>query len=532
MCSGGGGGGTTTVQNADPWSGVQPYLKGTSETSRRLKTGVSPIYGGGNALGYNDWLAQNPRDSETGKYPFRGTPESAYLQYQSTNPVRSLLNPESDYETITTGTPGIYPETARVYGDNLKTGYIGQTQGQKDATASAQSWLNYALGGDLYKNAWNTAGEIGTGSYDPRLGSIRGVSAGDVSAQSARAGQGPLDPTTALQRILSGQVDTTGLDALQQAASNRAMVGYGDAVTDAGRMFSEQIAPSIRSGAQLSGQYGGSRQGIAEGVASRGIADQLSRNARDLGLGSMDLGNALYSNAYNTAKNQQYGTANTLNQQATDIMTGNVNRDLSAQQFNSGLDVTRNAQEMQRAAQAVANAQAGLGMANTTALGYGGLQDASYGLAGRERADLLGAQQYPWDQLKNYASIVSPGAGIGGTSTSTQSGGESSPVTGLIGGALAGNALAGLIPGMGAGGVGAGLGAVGGGLLGLLSDRRLKTDIEPVGKMDNGLTVYRYRYKSGGPMMLGVMADEVKEVNPAAVGTHESGFDYVNYEEL
>jgi hypothetical protein len=75
------------------------------------------------------------------------------------------------------------------------------------------------------------------------------------------------------------------------------------------------------------------------------------------------------------------------------------------------------------------------------------------------------------------------------------------------------------------------------GLLGSLlasysgSDRRLKTDIEPVGRLDNGLTVYRYRYKSGGPAMLGVMADEVEKINPQAVakGVIAGGFDAVNY---
>jgi hypothetical protein len=55
-----------------------------------------------------------------------------------------------------------------------------------------------------------------------------------------------------------------------------------------------------------------------------------------------------------------------------------------------------------------------------------------------------------------------------------------------------------------------------------------KTDIVSGGTLDNVLTVYQYRYKSGGPMQLGVMADEVKAVNPDAVITVD-GVDYVNY---
>ena len=61
------------------------------------------------------------------------------------------------------------------------------------------------------------------------------------------------------------------------------------------------------------------------------------------------------------------------------------------------------------------------------------------------------------------------------------------------------------------------------------SDRRLKENISKVGQLDNGLNVYSYRYKSGGPMHIGVMAQEVMEVNPGAVHTMPDGFLAVNY---
>lgn len=61
-----------------------------------------------------------------------------------------------------------------------------------------------------------------------------------------------------------------------------------------------------------------------------------------------------------------------------------------------------------------------------------------------------------------------------------------------------------------------------------LSDRKAKTDIRKVGKLDNGLPVYAYRYKHGGPVEIGLMADEVEAVNPAAV-TSLNGFKMVDY---
>lgn len=66
----------------------------------------------------------------------------------------------------------------------------------------------------------------------------------------------------------------------------------------------------------------------------------------------------------------------------------------------------------------------------------------------------------------------------------------------------------------------------------MLSDRRAKTDIKLVGKLDNGLNVYQYRYKTGGPTQIGLMADEVEKVSPDAVATHPSGYKMVDYSKV
>lgn len=63
----------------------------------------------------------------------------------------------------------------------------------------------------------------------------------------------------------------------------------------------------------------------------------------------------------------------------------------------------------------------------------------------------------------------------------------------------------------------------------LFSDRRLKRDIKKVGTLDNGLNVYLFRYKHGGPMQLGLIAQEVEDVRPEAVGT-SCGFLTVDYD--
>lgn len=62
----------------------------------------------------------------------------------------------------------------------------------------------------------------------------------------------------------------------------------------------------------------------------------------------------------------------------------------------------------------------------------------------------------------------------------------------------------------------------------LFSDRDLKTDIKKVGKTDEGLNVYTYKYKWGGPTQMGVMAQEVEKKRPEAV-TEVGGYKAVNY---
>lgn len=67
------------------------------------------------------------------------------------------------------------------------------------------------------------------------------------------------------------------------------------------------------------------------------------------------------------------------------------------------------------------------------------------------------------------------------------------------------------------------------------SDVRMKENIVPVGYLPNGLPVYEYEYKAefkdiaGHGKHIGVMAQEVEQVNPEAVVTQSNGYKAVNY---
>lgn len=62
------------------------------------------------------------------------------------------------------------------------------------------------------------------------------------------------------------------------------------------------------------------------------------------------------------------------------------------------------------------------------------------------------------------------------------------------------------------------LGSIGSTLLSaIISDRRLKTDISVIGATLDGLPIYRFKYIGSDEWQIGLMAQDVEEVNPAAV---------------
>jgi endosialidase-like protein len=64
------------------------------------------------------------------------------------------------------------------------------------------------------------------------------------------------------------------------------------------------------------------------------------------------------------------------------------------------------------------------------------------------------------------------------------------------------------------------------------SDIRLKRDVAPVARLDDGLTLYRYRYLWSDEVYVGVMAQEVAAIDPAAVTSGPDGYLRVNYARL
>ncbi len=75
-------------------------------------------------------------------------------------------------------------------------------------------------------------------------------------------------------------------------------------------------------------------------------------------------------------------------------------------------------------------------------------------------------------------------------------------------------------------------GGGGGGGGGGWSDRRLKRDIRRIGTSASGLAVYSFRYVWGGPVMVGVMAQDLLATRPDAVLTGAGGYLMVDYAKI
>jgi hypothetical protein len=69
-------------------------------------------------------------------------------------------------------------------------------------------------------------------------------------------------------------------------------------------------------------------------------------------------------------------------------------------------------------------------------------------------------------------------------------------------------------------------------IAGVISDSRVKQNLVRVGMLENGIYLYRFRYVWGPEQFVGVLAQEVEKVLPAAVDIGSDHFLRVDYRQL
>jgi hypothetical protein len=271
------------------------------------------------------------------------------------------------------------------------------------------------------------------------------------------------------------------INAAGQYANNPFVDGMIDASSrDVVRNLLENQLPGINRSAVGGGNLNSTRAGVESAIAQRGAADRLA----DL---SSNIRSQFFGRGLEMGQNQ-------FNQNLQNMMSSNADLMRSGQ---FGMDALGGAQNF---------AQQGFGQGQLA----GGLYQA------QNQAELDAERAVFDESLANRLAVLAPLFGA------AQSGQGFKSVAGITQSPSMASQIGGLMQGVGAIGKG-------------FSDRRMKQNIEQIGKLQSGLPIYRFEYKpefkeiAGEGLFVGVMADEAEKLIPEAVGVHTNGFKYVDY---
>lgn len=363
------------------------------------------------------------------------------------------------------GDGGLYQNAANLYSQGGGQYYPGDTYAgmndiQLDALSKQINTLN-SPGATAGADAFKKAGEYGLNSSEPSIGKydLGKTSEIDISKFMAPVAQ------------VSGRTEDTNNPHLKSAVDAAAT-----RLTD---NFNTAVMPQLRGGAQVAGQYGSSRHGIAEGLAAKGLSQTVGDMSADM-----------YSKSYEGAQERNATSANAALQANAAAAMNRENNIFGAMKFNADANNTNN----------LASANLGFTQANL----QNGLRDSNFGrmmtganaintaasipmqnsqamfnvgsaLQGdqqnRTNADMNAWAHYqnnPYTNLQNYSGIIQPGTNTGaGQSQTGANPNYTSPGQGAVGGAAAGAGLGTqIMPGWGTA-----VGAVAGGLLGYMGSR-------------------------------------------------------------
>lgn len=168
---------------------------------------------------------------------------------------------------------------------------------------------------------------------------IQGQIGSNMAAPTTQApAQNAMDLTGNYDRFLNQDPGQNPyLQGALQRGADQARWAYGNLLQDQAQQFNNQIMPAIRGGAIAAGGYGGSRQGIAEGIAARAQSQQANRAATQLG---MDLNSAMIggqSGAFQQGQQLGANLLGNLSGQQYQAAAGNLGSQLATNQLNQNV---------------------------------------------------------------------------------------------------------------------------------------------------------------------------------------------------
>lgn len=436
----GGGGSSTTVQKADPWEGVQPYLSEAYARANSLYGGAGPQYYPGQQVATPNWL--------------EGAGQTDMLQNM--------------------GQLGLVGDNAFQASQNMQTGAMNQLQNgqmlQGNATTNMQNMGQYL----------NQSTPYGMSALDSMLAQANQASGGYGTAANAAGTLAGYGTSGGVQAGTSGQMDamTRLMNAGDPSSNQYVANAINSAIRPVTQNFQEQVMPAIRQGAQAAGQMGSSRQGIAEGIAARGyqdtvgdISSNMMNQAYNQGLQAMNsagqLGQGLTAQGLGAL-----GQSGSLGQGLAGLSSNNLANAGNLAQGFTGLGAGLQSQLANLGQQGQNNALTSLGQSqalagavqNANLLPGQAMQGIGQQLTADQQAQINAdmakynyGQNLPYSMLSDYMQLLQ--GAPGGQTSSSQSGGGGNRLTGALGGAATGAALGSAFPVVGTG-IGAGLGAL------------------------------------------------------------------------
>ena len=214
-----------------------------------------------------------------------------------------------------TSTNTLDPRIAQLLGMN-GGGVLGGLEsllgnGGNSLSGQSNSFLN-SNAGQILNNGYAGTNALTSSQYDAPA-----MQAAQVRAPS----QNGMDLSGAYDRFINGTPGANPhLDQQISGAIGMNRLGFQQMQDDSNENLLENVLPSIRGGAIAAGQYGGSRQGIAEGNAIGQQQKELARATSMFGQNATNAAVGAKANAYESDSNralsatqglgaQQYGVA-------------------------------------------------------------------------------------------------------------------------------------------------------------------------------------------------------------------------------
>lgn len=327
---------------------------------------------------------------------------------------------------------------ALLYGDGTAANpgvlnQVGQAAGQPRSAGSTQ----FGTG------ASNFLGANGAGMLQSQLGAANSLQGSNIAATQAGTSwnnggatvaapsQNNIDLSGYFNNTINGDAGANPyLTGALQSAVKTTNDSYNQNQTNLTNQLQRTILPQINQSAALSGQYGGTRQGIAQGLATSDYTNQLTQANQQLADTNSANTVGAQATAYNQGQDralaaatslsgQQYNTASQNAGFAQQSNLANQAANQSTQQFNAGAINNTNALN---SANQIAGLQAGSNILGS-AYNYANAND-----------------NYALNHASQAAGALAPFTGAGASSTSSNPY-YTNPLGNAVGGATAGLGL-------------------------------------------------------------------------------------------